>query len=235
MPSNRFMSSHAKLSMFWFFIVPLFSASTVIFPRNFTLFSLTSWYFLAIGKIFGFLIFFLPLIFQSTNFCELLFLCTIMACQLPAGHWLGFQFGALQYLQFRYFGLFFGLVPSFPVNVILCKGSFLISSFRFDISVSSIVFFLFFLSHVFCCICLTFFSTTESFSVNNLSCNFLSVVEVIKFDMSNSVLKYGKSDSFSNWNNCSQCCFGVFVWFFRPVEILSSFAIVSFRRAISVI
>ena len=57
------------------------------------------------------------------------FLLTILTLILRlARHlWLGFEFGALQYLQF----CSIGLVPYFLVCVILCIGSSLNSSFDF--------------------------------------------------------------------------------------------------------
>ena len=51
---------------------------------------------------------------------------------------LNFQLGALQYEQFRSFGLPFCLVPCFPAYVSLCKSSSLISFSRFNISVSGV-------------------------------------------------------------------------------------------------
>ena len=106
-----------------------------------------------------------------------------------AGHlWLGFQFGASQCLQFRYLALSFGLLSYFPVCVILGIGSSLISFLRFDIKASGMVFFLFFLSYVFCCICSKTFVTSKSFPFSSLSRNSLSVIDVIIFDISGLVL-----------------------------------------------
>ena len=67
--------------------------------------------------------------------------------------WLGFQFGAWQYLQFCSLGLSSGLVPFFPVFVPLSVASSSISFPGFDITYSGILLFKFFLSYVFCCIC----------------------------------------------------------------------------------
>ena len=108
------------------------------------------------------------------------------------------------------FKSFFGLV--FSCIRYLCTGS----SFRIVISASGIVILLFCLSYVFCCICWTTFGTTDSFRFNKLSRSFLSVIDVIKFDKSNSALKSGKSFSFSNSNN--------FAWWSSEVSVSVSFA-----------
>ena len=95
--------------------------------------------------------------------------------------------------------------------VILCIGSSLMSFPRFDIRASGMVFFLFLLSNVFCCIYSTTFDIFRSFSFSNLSRKFLSVIDVINFDINDSVLSSWKSHSFSNSINFSQWCFGVCV------------------------
>ena len=123
-----------------------------------------------------------------------------------------FQFGVSQYLQFRSFGLSFGLVPCFPVYVILFTGSSLMSFSRFDIRASGMVVFLFFRLYVFCCICSTIFSTFKIFSFSNLFRNLLSVIDVVSFDKSKSMLNSGKLHSFSNPNTILPVvsrCFGI--------------------------
>ena len=67
---------------------------------------------------------------------------------------------------------------------------------RFDIRASGLVLFLFFWSYLLCCICLFASGTSKSFSFNNLSGNFLSVIDVSGFDISNWVLNSGKFPSF---------------------------------------
>ena len=62
---------------------------------------------------------------------------------------------------------------------------------------------IFFLSFVFC-ICWTVFGTTKSFSSIHLSHNFLSLIDVMNFDMCRSVLKFGKCQFFSNSMNFSE-------------------------------
>ena len=90
-----------------------------------------------------------------------------------AGHlWFGFPIGVSQYLQFCSFGLFFGPIPYFPVSVVLCIGSSLMSSSRFDKKASGMVFFLIFSSHMFCCICSTTFDTSRPSSFSSLSLTF---------------------------------------------------------------
>ena len=122
-----------------------------------------------------------------------------------AGHlWLGFQFGASHYLQFRSTGFFFGLPPYCSVFVILCIGSFLMTFSRVVIRASGMVFFLLFRLCVFCCICSTIFGSSQSFSFSNLFCKFLSVIDVINFDINTLVLKSGKLHSFSISINSSQ-------------------------------
>ena len=106
-----------------------------------------------------------------------------------AGHlWMGLHFGALQYLQFDSFGLSFVLIPS--VFFCLCYivyGFFFDLSSQFDVSASGEKLFLFLLSFILCCFCSTNFGTSKSYSFNNFSHNFLSVIDVISFDISSSV------------------------------------------------
>ena len=85
----------------------------------------------------------------------------------------------------------------------LCICSSLISFSRFDISVSDMLFFLLFLLYVFCCFCSATFGTSKSFSFSSLSRSFLSVIVVIKFDISDLVLESGKQHSFSDSINFS--------------------------------
>ena len=59
---------------------------------------------------------------------------------------------------------------------------------RFEISLLVLVFFLFFLSFVFCYFCSNTFGTSMSFSLSSLSRNFLSVIDVIRFQKSFLVL-----------------------------------------------
>ena len=110
-----------------------------------------------------------------------------------AGHlWFRLQFGASQNLQFWSLCLSFDLVRFCPVYDILCIGSSLVSFSRFDIRASGMVFFLFFRSYVFCCICSTTFAKSKSFSSSSSSRIVLFVVDVIKIDKSNLVLNSGK-------------------------------------------
>ena len=143
--------------------------------------------------------------------------------------WLGLQFDALQYLQFRFFGLSFGLVPYFLVYGCLCIGcSFIFSPF--DISVSGKVFFLFFLSYVLCCICSTTFDTSNPLAFNGLSRNFLSVIDAIIFGKSNLVLNFGKSHCFYSSINFSQWYSG----FSEPVSFVQKNLHVSWICSFSV-
>ena len=67
------------------------------------------------------------------------------------------------------------------------------------------------LGRIFCCFCCTTFSTSKSFSFSILSHIFLSVIDVIHLDISNSVLISGGWHSFSNSINFSQWSSGVSV------------------------
>ena len=126
----------------------------------------------------------------------------------------------------------FGLVPYWAVCVILCMGSSLMSSSRFDIRASGMLFFLFFRSYVFRCISSATFGTSKSFSSSSLSRNFLSVIDVINFDISTSVLKSGKSHSFSNSSSLSSGL-AVFPYLFVLPEKKIRELYVSFRLVIS--
>ena len=140
--------------------------------------------------------------FWFTCFGEVSFFLQFRVFDSRPGHlWSRFQFSASQYLQVRSFGLSFGLLPYCPVCVILCIGSSLMSFSRFDVRVSGMVFFLLFLSYMFCCICPTAFGTSKSLFFNSWSRNFVSLIDIINFDISNSVLKSWKSHSFSSSNN----------------------------------
>ena len=151
-------------------------------------------------------------LFESTCFREVSFFLQLWHIDSPAGH-LGFrfQFAASQYLQFRSLNFSFGLVLYCPLCVNLCMVSCWTSFYRFDIRASGMVLFLFFRLYVFCCICSTTIGISQSFSFSSLSRKFLSVIDAIKFDISNSLLKSGKSHSFSNSNNFSQWSSGVSV------------------------
>ena len=109
------------------------------------------------------------------------------------------------------FGLFVSLLILSRINlhVFLCIGYSLMSFSRLDTRVFGMVLFLFLRSYVFCWICLTTFSTSKFFPFISLSRNFLSVIDVINFDKSNSMLSSGNSHSFSNSSNFSQWSSGV--------------------------
>ena len=118
-------------------------------------------------------------VFESASFLELSYFSLLWHVASWAVHlWLGFQFCALQYLQF----LSFGLVPYFPEYVSLLIASS--SSFPWYI---------------------------KSFSFNNLSRSFLSLIDVMKFDASSSVLESGKWHSFSSAISLSHWSPGVSV------------------------
>ena len=98
----------------------------------------------------------------------------LQLCHVGSGAgllWLGFHISSLHYLQVlsfgSCFGLSFGLAPYIPVYFTSSIGSSLTSFCRFDVSSSRIVLFLFFLSHVFCCLCSTTFRTCKSSSFSN--------------------------------------------------------------------
>ena len=114
-----------------------------------------------------------------------------------------------------FFDVSFGPVPYFLVCVILRIGS-LISFSQFDFSTSCLISFLYFLWYVFCCIFLTTFGTSKTFSFNSLSRKFLSVTDVINFDIGNSVLISGNLHSLSLSINFSEWSSGVslYVCFF---------------------
>ena len=138
-------------------------------------------------------IFFLPSLFKPGNLREVLFLVTFMEFQLLEWAFVvGFPIWCVTKTAFSFFGLSFGLVPYFPIYVMLCIGSSLISLSQFHISDCGIVSFLLFLSYVFSCICSTIYCRSKSFSFNNLSRHFLSVIDVLSLDMSNLMLKSGK-------------------------------------------
>ena len=110
--------------------------------------------------------------------------------------WLRFQLGESQYLQFRSFGLTFGLVPYLPERVILCIGSSLI--FFFGLILDHLVWCS---SFPFCRMYFLVFVRPLSehlvfFSFSSLSRSFLSVIHVINFNISNTVLCSGRSHSF---------------------------------------
>ena len=114
-----------------------------------------------------------------------------------------------QYLHGRLLKfLFFGLASN---RSILCVGSSLIAYFSFDdISVSGIVFFLFFFSYVFCFISSNFFFYSSVFYFLILSRNFLSVIAVMYFDINSSSAEIVlKLPSFSISINCLQIFSGV--------------------------
>ena len=123
------------------------------------------------------------------------------------------------------FALCSGLVSYFPACVILCITSSLILFSRFGIRTFRMAFFLFLLSYVFCCIYSTTFSTFKSFSFNSLSLIFLWVIDVINFDIRNSVLKSGKFLSTFSSINFSQRFSGVsvFVCFAQRILLVSCF------------
>ena len=111
--------------------------------------------------------------------------------------WLRLQIGSSQHLQYRCFGLSSGVVPHFCVFVILRLRSFSISFSLIDKRASGMVYFLFFLSYVICCICSTTFSTSKSFSFGSWSRLFSSVIDVLYLNIGNLVLISRKSQSFS--------------------------------------
>ena len=98
----------------------------------------------------------------------------------------------------------------FCVCYFLCK-FFYDFFYRLDISAFCRVFLLFFVLYVFCYNCSTIFASPKSFSFSKLSRNFLSVNDVIQFDMRNSMLKSAKTHFFSISINFSQCTSGVCV------------------------
>ena len=83
----------------------------------------------------------------------------------------------------------------------------------FDLSASSKVFFLLFLSYVFSCISSTTFNTSKTSLFSSLSRSFLSLIDVVKFDINSLVLKSGKLHSFSISTNFYQWSSGVAVFF----------------------
>ena len=85
---------------------------------------------------------------------------------------------------------FAALFFTFPFFCVKVSFSF-VSFSRLDIGASGIVFFLSLLPYVFCCICSTTFGTSIFFSLNSLSRNFVSVIDVKRFYICNSVLKSG--------------------------------------------
>ena len=111
------------------------------------------------------------------------------------------------------FSFFWSLFPCSSLFYCLCyflKGILWFFSW-FNNSSCGMVFLLFFLSYVFYCIWFALFGISKTFSFNNLSRSFLLVIDVIVFDGSNSVLKSGKSHSFSKLNIFSQWFSGVSV------------------------
>ena len=99
-----------------------------------------------LASFFNFL---LPSVFKSANFRKMAFFFLLWHVDCRGWYfWLGFQFGALQDMQFLSFGLSSVLFLCFSVSVLLCKGSSLFSFSRFDTSASGIVFFLFLPWHV---------------------------------------------------------------------------------------
>ena len=79
------------------------------------------------------------------------------------------------------------------------------------LEVPVLYFFLFFLSYVLHCICSIPFGTYQSFSFSSLCCKFLSVTDVINFNISKCVLNSGKLYSFCNSIYFSQWSIGVSV------------------------
>ena len=133
-----------------------------------------------------------------------------------AGHlWFGFQFRASQYLQFRSSCVSFDLVSYCLVYVISFTGSFLMSFSRFHNRFPGMLFFLFFRSYVFCRIGSTTFGISKCLSFNSLSRNILSVIDVINFNISKSVLIAGKfyilpiSCNSSQWSSLSPYLFAL--------------------------
>ena len=114
--------------------------------------------------------------------------------------WFRIQFGASQCLKFRSFVISFDLIPCCPIYVILCIGSSLIF---FSDSILEVPVWCSFCSFGRMCF-VVFDQLSESFSFNSLSRNFASVMDVMNFDISNSVLNSGKLQSFSNSCNLSQ-------------------------------
>ena len=125
--------------------------------------------------------------------------------------WLSFHFSASKNLQFLLGFSLSVLFRFFPVCVILCVGSSFFLS-RFDTSCFSTVFLLFLLLYVFCCICSTTFGTSKHFSFKNLSRSFLSLIDLINFDISALLLKFGESCCFSRSIIFSQWSCGVSVF-----------------------
>ena len=184
----------------------------------------------------NFLIFLLFSVFGSPNVREVPFHFTVMTFSFSAGHlWLGFRFGAMKCLQYGSFVIFFGRNPYFPVYVLLFICSSSISFSRFHLSASSIVLLLFFVSYLFYCFCLTTFDIFNSFSFKSLSISVLSVVDVIIFNLSNSVQKSGKTHSFSSSVSFSQWSSGVSVFLCFAQKIYSRVLSVPFRQLVSVI
>ena len=85
------------------------------------------------------------------------------------------------------------------------------------------MFFLFFLSYVFCCLFLIVFGTSERFSFNSPSPKFFSLIAVINFELNTVLLKSGKSSSLSNSISFSESSSGVTVSdCFAPKNLLVS-------------
>ena len=176
----------------------------IFWPVGITFFGLYSF-----SLLFNFLSF---LLFKSACLREMPFFLHVWHITSLAGFLgFGFQFGAWQYMQFRSLFLSFDPGPFCLVYVVLCIGPSLMSFSRLDIPASRIVFFSFSQSYVLCWICSTTFSTSKSFSFISLSHNFLSVIEVIVFDVGSSVMNSGKPHSFFNSRNLSQWSSGAFL------------------------
>ena len=155
--------------------------------------------------------------FKSTNFREVPFLFTVLACRLSCRAFVvGVPIWCNAIPAFS-FSWSLGLVLYFLLYVILCIGSSVISFSRFDIIPSGIVFFSVCLSYLFSCICSTVFGMSKSFASNSLFLSFFSVIDVVHFDSSNSVLKSGKSHSLSYSLSFSQCP-GVFLYLIVPLR-----------------
>ena len=93
----------------------------------------------------------------------------------------------------------------------------------------------FFRSFMFCCICSTTFSTCKSFSFSSFSHNFVSVIDVMNFDISISVLKSGNCILFLI-RIISLSGLPVFPYLFLlPKKISSWVVFVPFRYVISVV